>query len=270
MEWVLFGGEICVVFQPLDDKSRYLLGSRAANAETTLAAQDTMDRAISQHQPPLIMLTDNGLALNPSRRGMVGALVTHLHQQYGIKAITGRPYHPQTQGKDERVHATTKRWLRARPLAATLEDLQAQLVQFDYEYNHNRPHQSLGMRTPAQALAAGPHAEPPLPPVSAALTPTTRSAAHGIGRRLVSAHGKITVDYKHIQLGNKYAGQEVLTLRNGDTISVFELNGTLIRSVTIEDAIRYYGNGRPRGGNHRQDTKNCPHSSDTSTVSGRT
>jgi hypothetical protein len=137
--------------------------------------------------------------------------------------------------------------------AATLEELQAQLGQFDYEYNHHRPHQSLGMRTPAQALAAGPHADPPHPPEGTAPITPTPSVTHGIGRRLVSAHGKITVDYKHIQLGTEHAGQEVLTLRNGDTISAFEADGTLIRTVTVNDATRYYGNGRPRGGNHRHD-----------------
>lgn len=245
-QWALFDGTSCVIFQPLDDKSRFLLGSRAATAETTIAAQDVLDRAIAHHQPPQIMLSDNGLALNPSRRGQVGALVTYLDRQYGIRAITGRPYHPQTQGKDERVHATTKRWLRARPRATTLVELQAQLDQFDHEYNHHRPHQALGMRTPARVLLEGPHAPPPVPPQATTTSASPRSALHGIGRRRVAAQGKITVDYKHIQLGIEHAGHDVLTLRTGDNISVFDLNGTLIRTVTVAEETRYYGNGRPR------------------------
>ena len=33
----------------------------------------------------------------------------------GTRSITSRAYHPQTCGKNERVHATLKRWLRGPP-----------------------------------------------------------------------------------------------------------------------------------------------------------
>lgn len=52
----------------------------------------------------------------------------------------GRPYHPQTQGKVERWHLTLKKWLRARPLAKTLAELNNQLAMFCEYYNTLRPH----------------------------------------------------------------------------------------------------------------------------------
>jgi putative transposase len=103
--------------------------------------------------------------LNPTRRGFVGQLVSHV-ERLGVKPITGRPHHLQTQGKDERLHATTLKWLQARPRAATLAELRTQLDQFDHYYNQLRGHQGLSrdsaglLRTPAQAVAEDPVATP--------------------------------------------------------------------------------------------------------------
>jgi putative transposase len=126
--------------------------------------------AVADFQVPQRLLTDNGTALNPWRRGVVSRLVSHV-TRLGVKPITGRPGHPQTQGKDERVHATLLRWLRVRARAATLAELQAQLDTFDAYYNFQRGHQALGidpvtgwLRTPAQALTEDPAAVPPSPP----------------------------------------------------------------------------------------------------------
>jgi len=42
---------------------------------------------------------------------------------------------PQTQGKTERFHQTLQRWLRARPTARSVAELQAQLDEFRAHYN---------------------------------------------------------------------------------------------------------------------------------------
>jgi transposase InsO family protein len=256
-KWALADGTECVVFQPLDDHSRFLLGSRAATGESTVAAQDTLDRAIGKYQPPQVLLSDNHASLNPSRRGHTGALVGYLHQRYGIKAITGRPRHPQTQGKDERVHSTTLKWLRVRPRADTLAGLQGQLEQFDHDYNHHRPHQGIGMRTPASAFGDDPAADPPIPPEP---EPQDQSPTADIQAHKVAANGKVTVAYKHIQLGVEHRAETVLVRHTGDQISVFTSNGTLIRTVTIQPDIRYYGNGKPRGprSKHTQPPQTTP------------
>ena len=65
-------------------------------------------------------------------------------RQLGCKPITGRPYHPQTQGKNERLHQTTQRWLRARPLVTTITELQALIDDFDDLYNHRPPRPASG------------------------------------------------------------------------------------------------------------------------------
>ena len=205
---------------------------------------------MAAYQAPCRLLTDNHVALNPSRRGVVGQLVSHV-QQLGVKPITGRPHHPQTQGKDERLHATTLKWLQARPRAATLAELQSQLDQFAHYYNHLRGHQSLArdsaglLRTPAQAVTEDPVATPPTPPqpkpVIRRRPPLTSRSA------VVDGNGKINVACKKIQVGGQRRGQTVRVIINGSQITILDTAGQLIRTLTITADTFYYGNGQPRG-----------------------
>src|SRR5690606_16719270 len=104
-EYVLAGGRKCVIFQLIDDRSRYAIASQVASSETAAAAITVFDKAVAAHGVPQRLLTDNGLALNPSRRGYVGQLVAHV-AALGVEPITGKPYKPTTQGKNERFHQT--------------------------------------------------------------------------------------------------------------------------------------------------------------------
>ena len=97
-----------MIFQLIDDHSRYAVASHAAAGETVQDAVTVFDKAVAAHGVPQRLLTDNGLALNPSRRGLVGRLVGHV-AALGIEAITGKPYKPTTQGKNERFHQTPAR-----------------------------------------------------------------------------------------------------------------------------------------------------------------
>lgn len=241
----LADGSICAVYQVLDDRSRALLASHVTGTETAAGAITVIDKAIAAHQVPVLVLTDNGGAFNQTRRGLASQLVTHL-QALGCRAITGRPGHPQTQGKDERVHQTTQRWLAARPRPATEAGLLALLEDFDQQYNQHRPHQSLAMRTPAQVLAQEPHAVPPVPP-----EPTTTRTGRPVraGRRRVAANGKITVRHVAIQLGYEHRDSTVTVVLTGDNVAIFDRRGHHLRSLNLEPGRTYYSNGRPRGWN---------------------
>ncbi|WP_199912571.1 integrase core domain-containing protein [Actinomyces sp. Z16] len=98
---------------------------------TSEAAIAVFDRAVVRYGVPQRLLTDNGAALNPTRRGMQGALVEHI-RTLGVEAITGKPYKPTTQGKNERFHQTLFRYLDNQPLAHTIEELQDQVDAFDH------------------------------------------------------------------------------------------------------------------------------------------
>jgi putative transposase len=235
-----------VIFQLLDDCSRYLLASLVAPAETGQAAIAVTRTGIEAFQVPCLFLSDNGSALNRDRLGQTTPLVTYLTGM-GAKPITGRPSHPQTQGKDERVHQPLQNWLRAHSTAESMAELQTRVNEFDEYYNHTRPHQSLQMRTPAQALAQGPIAMAPQPPDTA----PGRGPARALVRpRRVAANGNISVSKRTIQLGWEHAKTQVTVLHTEATVNIFDRHGHHIRTVILEPGKTYYGNGRPKGGRH--------------------
>ena len=118
-EYVLTGGRKCVIFQLIDDHSRLAVASHVAWGETSAGAIMVVAKGIAAHGVPQRLLSDNGAALNPSRRGVLGQLVAYV-TSLGVEPITGKPYKPTTQGKNEPFHQTLFRFLDKQPLAGTL------------------------------------------------------------------------------------------------------------------------------------------------------
>ncbi|MFJ2620094.1 DDE-type integrase/transposase/recombinase [Glutamicibacter sp. NPDC087344] len=159
-EYVLEGGRKCVIFQLLDDHSRLAVASLVSWAESGPEAVKVFRKGIEARGIPQRLLTDNGEALNPIRRGVISELVAYANS-LGIATITGKPYKPTTQGKNERFHSTLFKWLKKQPFAKDLAELQAQIDVFDQAYNTQRGHQSLEeRRTPQEAWDAAVLAEP--------------------------------------------------------------------------------------------------------------
>ena len=239
----LADGTVCCVLQVIDDHSRRILASRAATGETSVDVTAVLKEAIARVGVPQRFLTDNGAALNPTRRGRNGIVVTWL-RSLGVQPISSTPGHPQTQGKSERHHQTSQRWLAARDAASDLAELQALLDQLQDAYN-NRPHQSLDMLTPLQAWAATPVALAPTPP-----DPDQASIGAGDGDvRTCYANDKgiICITMTRINLGVQHAGAVVQVTTSGSDIVIWDRDGLHLRTVTTQPGTRYYGNGRRPG-----------------------
>jgi len=206
--------------------------------------QAVLAAAIGRVGVPQRFLSDNGAALNPTRRGLRGIVESWLRGQ-GVQVISSRPGHPQTQGKSERHHQTSQRWLAARDPADDLTALQALLDQLEDAYN-NRPHQSLGMLTPLQAWAATPVTPPP-PPSRVGGQPGDPADRDTIDTRTVGANGAIHVRMIRIQLGVEHAGRTVLTTYAHDDIHVWDRDGLHLRTITVIPGKGHYGNGRRPG-----------------------
>lgn len=264
-EYVVSGGRTCVIFQLIDDHSRYALASHVAWAETSQAALAVVKKAIAAHGVPQRLLSDNGMALNPSRRGWTGQLTGYL-ARLGVEAITGKPYKPTTQGKNERFHQTLFRWLDKQPLAHSLDELQTQVEAFDIIYNTQRPHQGLpGRITPQQAWDATPKTDPPRPqpPNSPALAATARvvdpspaparqpqwPATPGEHLLKIRTDGTVVVHRIAYRIGPHRAGQHVHVIHDTETISFYDTRtGELIIEHPLPPPHTHYvGNGRPPG-----------------------
>ena len=66
-----------------------------------------------------------------------------------IRVIHGRPYHPQTQGKEERFHRTLKTEVLRGRYFDDLDHVQSRFDSWRDVYNHERPHEALKMDVPS-------------------------------------------------------------------------------------------------------------------------
>lgn len=258
-EYVLTGGRRCVILQLIDDHSRYAVASHVAWGETSEAAIAVFDKAVAAHGVPQRLLSDNGAALNPSRRGLLGQFVVHV-MGLGVKPITGKPYKPTTQGKNERFHQTLFRYLDKQPLASSLAELQAQVDGFDHIYNTERPHQGLpGRVTPIVAWEATAKAGAPRPtreqfvrPVvhrpRPAPAPAPPDLPNGTVVKTLTTYGTFMLDKVRYKVDGRRGLEQVLIITDDDKITVADLHGEiLIEHTRPALGVTYVGNGRPRG-----------------------
>ena len=243
-EYILTGGRKCVIFQLIDDHSRLAIASHVTWGETSEGAITVVSKGIAAHGVPQRLLSDNGAALNPSRRGVLGQLVSYV-TSLGVEAITGKPYKPTTQGKNERFHQTLFRFLDKQPLAATLEELQGQVDAFDTIYNAERPHQSLpGRITPQQAWDATPVVAPPRPTPR----PATVVTPDGIRMTRIRDTGTVFRRGTRFHVSRTLAGNLAYLVETDTSLLVFDDQCTLlIEHPWPAPGTKYVGSGRPRG-----------------------
>lgn len=149
---------VCHPLTVLDDHSRYALGVEACADERTATVQGRLTTIFRRYGLPLRMLMDNGPPWGDGGSRYTALTVWLL--RLGIAVSHGRPYHPQTQGKDERFHRT----LKAEVLVdACFADLLAAQWSFDHwraTYNQERPPEALGLATPRSRYQISPRAYP--------------------------------------------------------------------------------------------------------------
>lgn len=271
-EYVITQGRKVVIFQLQDDHSRLAVASLVASSETSQAAIDVFDKGVAARGVPQRLLTDNGIALNPSRRGCTGRLVEHV-RSLGVEPITSKPYHPTTQGKNERFHQTLLRYLDKQPPAESIADLQAQVDAFDRLYNTRRPHQGLpGRITPQQAWDATPVADPPRPdrvhdePALTTRKPPARSRTprRGERRSRIRANGTVTPGSIAFLVSRAHAGCDVEITRDPDTVVFATPDGqVLVQHTWPAPGVTYVSTHGPdptnsRGGRGRKKTRLSP------------
>lgn len=151
--WRLADGTDVEILNFLDDHSRFLLGCQVFKPVTSQAVIGLFLDCVSSFGPPQSTLTDNGLVFTSRFIGGKSPFEYTL-ANLGIRQKNGSPGHPQTQGKIERFHQTLKKFLAQMPKVQTLDQLQLQLNEFKRRYNTERPHSSLGQKTPPDGLSS--------------------------------------------------------------------------------------------------------------------
>ena len=137
----------------IDCHTRELLGwhlSRSGKAKTAEMALEqaliTRFGTLGRVSTPFLLRSDNGLVFT-SRS------FTALVRSYGLKQEFITPHCPQQNGMIERVIRTLKEQCVHRHRFETLQHASRVIADWIGFYNYRRPHQALGMKTPAEAFA---------------------------------------------------------------------------------------------------------------------
>ena len=146
-DFTLTSGGRCYPFGVVDDYSRYSLALVACGHQQTATVQQHLTTAFARYGLPEAILMDNGSPWGNTPQHPWNPITVWLCD-LGINPIHTRPYHPQTNGKKERLHLTLDlEVLNRRPGWATLDDVQTAFDAWNPIYNHHRPHESLGETT---------------------------------------------------------------------------------------------------------------------------
>jgi len=142
--------EKCYPLSFLDDCSRYCHGLWPLPGTGGEGVKQTLEGYFLEHGVPLSILMDHGTPWygTTNQHGLTWVSVWLLKQ--GVVLRYSGVGHPQTQGKVERFHQTLKRRTRHRGLPTTRGEWIRWAGEFRHEYNHERPHEALGNKTPGE------------------------------------------------------------------------------------------------------------------------
>lgn len=163
-EYTLASGEKCYPLTFLDDCSRYLHGLWPLPSTGGEGVKKSLEGQFRESGVPQSILMDHGTPWfgTTNQHGLTWVAVWLIKQ--GVVLRYSGVGHPQTQGKVERLHRTLKARTRHRGEPQTMSEWQRWAPYFRNEYNHERPHEALGMKTPAevyQAVNLRPYQEKP-------------------------------------------------------------------------------------------------------------
>ena len=259
---------LVTVYQVVDDCSRVITALRACwGGESVAGTRMVLEEAFATWGRPAAILSDNALAFNTSRITGPGATEKWL-ASLGVRPISGRVGHPQTQGKVERSHQPAAAWLRAHP-ASTLEELNAELDRFTSYYNTERQHQGHGVAlTPLRVWAQTPRAlASPAPidlerlpagggPISLPdpTDPTGSDSAVDRARRTVMSNGCVSYKDRALSLGQTMRGIEVTLIEYPTRLDLYDPDGRRFVSLPWPQPTQ-----RQQGNRSTIDTKKPPY-----------
>jgi transposase InsO family protein len=255
----------------LDDHSRFCVIATVVRRATARAVCRAFLVAMAVYGIPDEVLTDNGKVFT-GRFGKprpAEVLFERICRKNGIRQLLTRPYSP-TIGKVERWHQTLQTdFLNDAGPFATVEDARSAVDAWRREYNHDRPHQSLDMATPASRFRPSPPREgdalslwapadlnpltspaPAADAAAAAPEPVSWPEAVEVDR-VVPPSGNMTIGPQQFWLGTARAGQKV-TLWIDTATCHLSVGGWRVKTVpsrlTEVDLARLrQADGRPAG-----------------------
>jgi len=198
-EFKLGDGRYCYPLTVTDHASRYLLMCEALESVREDLAITAFEQLFRERGLPGAIRSDNGVPF-ASPNGLYGlSRLSVWWLRLGIEIERIKPGHPQQNGRHERMHLTLKKEA-TRPAGANSLQQQARFDAFVAEFNAERPHEALAMKTPAEVYSPSPKPYLGLPEL-----------AYPLHDRdiLVTACGRLCMHRKKINISTVLAGQRL-------------------------------------------------------------
>jgi transposase InsO family protein len=207
----------------LDDHSRYAIALQGTWSTKAEPVKQGLIEAFQSCGVPEEMLMDHGTPWWNMKAVAGWTWLTVWIMRQGIQLHFSGYRHPQTQGKVERFHGALSAAMNRRAMPEGNER-QLWLDEFRYEYNHVRPHEALGMKTPAGVWSRSSRryvADPPAWEYEA-----------GGEVRKVSAAGRLQVDSHPWEISRALAGEWVQLVRVEGRVLVYYCR-SLVREIDL-------------------------------------
>jgi putative transposase len=149
--WFLTGdGRKCEPLTITDCFSRYLIRCTHLNKHSADYLWPIFDEAFREYGLPNRIRSDNGPPFGSTGVGRLTSLSVNLIKA-GVIPEWIQPGHPEENGRHERFHLTLKQDVATPPKATLALQIQA-MNQFQKDYNFERPHEALNMKTPGNCF----------------------------------------------------------------------------------------------------------------------
>jgi transposase InsO family protein len=196
--WRAGNGQRCEPLTIRDAASRYILAVTLMERCTAEHVRAVMTKIFRRYGLPKAIQCDNGTPFVCVRsRGGLSAL-SSWWISLGIRIVRSRPGHPQDNGGHERMHVDLAADVQAQP-AASFALQQRACDRWRQVFNHVRPHDALGGKTPGDVYRAS----PTKPRMRVPTYP-----AHFVVR-LVYRAGMIKIDHEPYFIGRSLAGHRI-------------------------------------------------------------
>ncbi|MBN8936612.1 MAG: IS481 family transposase [Rhizobiales bacterium] len=192
-------GRYCYPLTVTDQASRMILACEALESTREQPVIEAFIRLFRERGLPVAMRSDNGLPF-ASPNGLYNlSKLSVWWLRLGIAIERIKPGHPQENGRHERMHRTLKQET-ARPPGMNALQQQARFDDFVSQFNEERPHEALAMKTPAEIYRPSSRTYDGLPELAYPFHDKDI---------MVTACGRICMHRKKINVSTVLAGQRL-------------------------------------------------------------
>lgn len=198
-QFLLGNQSYCYPLTITDYTSRYLIGCDALETTKEEYALSVFEAAFKEYGLPKAIRTDNGVPFASAHAFFNLSRLSVWWLRLGIELERIEPGHPEQNGRHERMHLTLKKEA-TKPAGKNLLQQQEKFDHFMSEYNFERPHQALEMKTPSEVYKPSERKYEGLPEVRYPMHDRTVT---------VTYCGRICHEGKKINFSRVFAGHDI-------------------------------------------------------------